>query len=142
LAPCLEHLLPLLVCFLKDSLVTWEHFTSEFATGGDIDITSAEECATAFMPTTNDVNEGALGFFRREARLKPCMTISHLSDQAAFCINNTQAFMDACFEADDHWALIWEARLEDTSGIEAKRTEALVDHARNVVDAKRAKDEE
>ncbi|KAF8958266.1 hypothetical protein BDZ97DRAFT_1706198, partial [Flammula alnicola] len=51
------------VAFFRGSLATWERFSSEFAPGGVIDEASAEEKHLAWMPATNDVNEGALGAY-------------------------------------------------------------------------------
>jgi len=44
-------------------VVTWKKFTSEFAPGGLIDKATADERKLVWMPSTNDVNEGALGSF-------------------------------------------------------------------------------
>src|SRR5436190_62596 len=64
LAPQLPHLLPVLVAFFEGAAKTWKRFTSEFAPGGLIDEATTEEKELAWMPPTNDVNEGALGAFR------------------------------------------------------------------------------
>ena len=42
---------------------TWKRFISEFAPGGLIDEATAEEKELAWMPPTNDINEGAVGSF-------------------------------------------------------------------------------
>ena len=42
----------------------------EFHEGGMIDNTTAEEKEKAWMPPTNDANEGALGTFRTHIRCK------------------------------------------------------------------------
>ena len=61
--PELPYLKPLLVTFFKGAAETWKQFTSEFAPGGLIDEVTIEEKNLAWMPATNDVNEGALGSF-------------------------------------------------------------------------------
>lgn len=63
MAPEFPHLKPLLVAFFTGASQTWKRFTSEFAPGGLIDEATAEEKDLAWMPPTNDVNEGALGSF-------------------------------------------------------------------------------
>jgi hypothetical protein len=63
LAPTLPHLQDLLVVFFEGAAETWKHFTSEFAPGGLIDEATVEERELAWMPATNDENEGALGSF-------------------------------------------------------------------------------
>jgi hypothetical protein len=61
--PELPHLKPLLVRFFQGAAKGWKRFTSEFAPGGLIDEATVEEKDLAWLPTTNDVNEGALGSF-------------------------------------------------------------------------------
>jgi hypothetical protein len=56
----LPHLQVLLITFLKGALETWIHFTSEFMSGGRIDHSTAAQWDQAYMPTTNDANEGML----------------------------------------------------------------------------------
>jgi hypothetical protein len=62
--PELPHLANVLVAFLKGALTTWKRFTTEFVPGGLIDEASAEQKDLAWMPATNDVNEGILGSYR------------------------------------------------------------------------------
>ena len=64
LIPKLPHFHDLLISFFKGAAEeTWERFTSEFAPGGLIDKATAEERELAWMPATNDENEGLLGSF-------------------------------------------------------------------------------
>ncbi|KAE9404035.1 hypothetical protein BT96DRAFT_989762 [Gymnopus androsaceus JB14] len=51
------------VAFFRGSLSTWTRFSSEFAPAGLIDLATAEEKYLAWMPATNDVNEGLLGCY-------------------------------------------------------------------------------
>jgi hypothetical protein len=71
LVPQLPHLSQVLVAFLKGALVTWERFTSEFVPGGLIDEATDLEKDLAWMPPTNDINEGVLGSYRVFMRYKP-----------------------------------------------------------------------
>jgi len=64
LAPEFPHLKRALVAFFGGALESWKQFTSEYTPGGLIDEATQEEKDLAWMPTTNDVNEGALGQFR------------------------------------------------------------------------------
>ncbi|KAF8799066.1 hypothetical protein BYT27DRAFT_7264089 [Phlegmacium glaucopus] len=103
LSPTLPHLRDLLLVFFKGAAETWEHFTSEFAPGGLIDEATTEEKELAWMPATNDVNEGALGSFRHLMRYQPQLTLLNHNALAMFFRNNTQAFMAAKFtEAVDY----------------------------------------
>jgi len=61
--PELPHLTEVLVAFLKDALVTWKCFTSEFEDGGLIDKATDAEKDLAWMSPTNDANEGILGAY-------------------------------------------------------------------------------
>jgi len=71
MASQLPYLQPLLVAFCKGAAETWKRFTSEFAPGGLIDEATVEEKDLAWMPPTNDVNEGALGSFWVLMRRQP-----------------------------------------------------------------------
>ncbi|KAF8815542.1 hypothetical protein BYT27DRAFT_7225035 [Phlegmacium glaucopus] len=74
MSPELPYLEPLLVSFFKGASETWKRFTSEFAPGGLIDEATVEERELAWMPATNDVNEGALGSFRVLLHRQPQLT--------------------------------------------------------------------
>src|SRR6266568_6380667 len=122
----LPHLQDLLVVFFKGAAETWKRFTSEFAPGGLIDEATAEERELAWMPATNDENEGALGSFRRLMRNQPQLTLLNHNALAIFFQNNTQAFMAAKFtEAADYHYLRKLAR--DANGDEQKRRKELVE---------------
>jgi len=64
LIPTLPHFHNLFIAFFQGAAETWIRFTSEFAPGGLIDEATTEERELAWMPATNDENEGALGSFR------------------------------------------------------------------------------
>ncbi|ESK81597.1 hypothetical protein Moror_11130 [Moniliophthora roreri MCA 2997] len=66
----LPHLSSCFVAFLKGALTTWEHFTLEFKADGIIAKASAEEKKLAFMPATNDANEGTLRMWQKWVREK------------------------------------------------------------------------
>lgn len=75
LARGLPHLRGATVAFLKGALEIWERFLAEFVQGGDIAKSSASQRQLAWMPTTNDHNEGALGTFRISKQKAPNMTL-------------------------------------------------------------------
>ena len=85
----------LLVAFFTGAANTWEQFTSEFAEGGLIDEVTAEERDLAWLPATNDENEGALGSFWQLMSQQPQLTLLNHNALAMFYKNNTQAFMAA-----------------------------------------------
>ena len=125
LGPSLPYLRELLVVFFQAALETWEQFTSEFAPGGAIDQATTEERELAWLPATNDENEGALGSFRRLICHQPQLTLLDYNALAMFFRNNTQAFMAAKFtEAVDYQHLRDLAR--KAAGDEKKRCIELV----------------
>ena len=126
--PDLPHLEALLVRFFKGAAKGWKHFTSEFTPGGLIDEATAEEKDMAWLPTTNDVNEGALGSFRVLMHRQPQLTVLQYNAQAMFHHNKTQAFMDAKFtSADDFKFLHKEAR--NLKGVDKQRKLEIIDYA-------------
>ena len=111
LSPQLPHLQPVLVAFFKGALITFERFTSEFAPGSPIDLASATEKELAWMPPTNDVNEGALGSYRIYIRKKPTITVQQYNALTMFNFNYTEEWMDKEFTAEDLVTNgLWEKR--------------------------------
>ena len=94
LIPRLPHLREALVAFFQGALDTWERFTSEFAADGLIASSTAAERARAWIPTTNDVNEGALGDLRVWKRKAPSMTLLHFNSRKMYKRNDTKTFME------------------------------------------------
>jgi hypothetical protein len=62
-----------------------------------IDQSTAKEKELAWMPATNDVNEGALGAFHIQMQTKPQLTMTNHNALAMFEHNDTQNFMNALF---------------------------------------------
>lgn len=126
LSSTLPHLRAMLVSFFEGASTTWEHFTSEFAPGGIIDEATSEEKDLAWLPATNDENEGALGTFRQFMRRQPQLTLLNHNAAAMFCRNNTHNFIAAKFtEPKDYMHLRHLVR--DTGGEERKRRKELVE---------------
>jgi hypothetical protein len=127
MASQLPHLQQLLVTFCEGAAETWKRFTSEFAPGGLIDEATVEEKDLAWMPPTNDVNEGALGSFRVLMRRQPQLTVLQYNAQAMFFHNNTQAFMDTKLtELEDQQFIHKLAR--EATGEQRKWKEQLIQH--------------
>ncbi|KAH9949428.1 hypothetical protein B0H21DRAFT_820030 [Amylocystis lapponica] len=143
LAPRLPYLKPITVAFFRGALETWERFTAEFSPGGLIDLASASKRESAWMPSTNDANEGALGSYRLHARRSPKGSGHLYNAQAMVARNNTEAFITEKFTAEeDHTFLRVQARLIDSSKLELQRRQAQIDFNQRVVDLKRTKDED
>ena len=135
----LPYLLPVLVAFFGGAMITWERFTTEFAPGSPIDLASAEDKERAWMPPTNDVNEGALGSYRLYIRKKPTTTIEQYNALTMFNFNNTEDFMTKCFTPEDHKFIREEARAAEHNKGEKKIREELRLHAAAKADAARQK---
>ena len=123
----LPYLKELLVAFFTGADETWTRFTSEFSPGGLIDTATTEERDLAWMPATNDENEGALGSFRKLIRQQPQLTIQGYNGLAMFFHNNTQLFMEAKFTTDEDYKFLHKLARETGSGEQAWR-QAGVDH--------------
>lgn len=127
LMPNLPHLKEITLAFFRGALATWLQFSSEFAPGGLIDEASATERQLAWMPSTNDANEGSLGGYRVKMRQFPSLTLHQFNAMAMYRRNDTQDFMDAVFTFDDHLHIMRTARELDSSGLEGKRKRALTE---------------
>jgi hypothetical protein len=135
----LPYLKPLLVRYFRGALTTWERFTSEFAAQGVIDLATPAEKEKAWMPPTNDVNEGALGSYRVFIRKKP-NTSMHMYNAIAMCARNgTEQFMLKNFKEDDYAYIRQQARLVESSGLEKKRRKAMMEKKIEQVEAARSK---
>lgn len=116
----MPHFKALTVAFFVGLAPVWERFSAEFAPGGLIDTATDDELAQAWMPSTNDANEGALGAFRVHMRNNPQLTAHQYNAQAMYARNNTQDFMDAVLKPLDHLYVMQKAREIDESKLEEK----------------------
>ncbi|KAF9474254.1 hypothetical protein BDN70DRAFT_908580 [Pholiota conissans] len=106
LIPTLPHFRELFIAFFTGAAETWMRFTSEFAPGGLIDEATVEEKELAWMPTTNDENEGALGSFWQLMQHQPQLTLLSHNALALFFRNGTQAFMAAKFTKEEDYQFL------------------------------------
>lgn len=130
----LPHLRKMLVAFLEGALVTWIRFSSEYAPGGLIDGMTDAEKEKAYLPATNDRNEGALGFYIVFARNNPSATLQTYNALACFTRNHTQRFVNAFFAAEDHRFVMARTREIDASGMEQLRKQEQADFDRNLAE--------
>ena len=126
--PELPALPAILVAFLKGAAETWERFTEEFAPGSDISNATDDELDQAWMMSTNDANEGALGAYRLWTRQNPRGTQAYFNAQKRHHENDTQDFMDAMFDEGDHTHIRRKARELDSSRHEVRRHEQQAEH--------------
>ncbi len=123
----LPYLEELLIAFFTGADETWTRFTSEFAPGSLIDAATTEERDLAWMPTTNDENEGALGSFQKLIQQQPQLTLQAYNGLSMFFCNNTQLFMEAKFTAEEDHKFLHKIAREMGSGEQAWRKTG-VDH--------------
>ncbi|KAF8207327.1 hypothetical protein K438DRAFT_1755378 [Mycena galopus ATCC 62051] len=127
------------LAFFRGSLATWARFSAEFAPGGIIDLLTASERDLAWMPSTNDGNEGCLGAYHIAIRGKPTLMLHQSNALAMYGRNDTQNFMDTVLMAEDHAHTMREARWIDSSGEEAQRRWDIVDFRVKTTDMQKAK---
>lgn len=142
LIPSLSHFRAVLLAFLQGSLETWERFSADYQSGGVIALATPEERALAYMPVTNDRNEGALGSMRQDARHRPNHSSLSFNSAAALKHNNTSAFIESSLttKEDIHY-LRRVARELDSSGLETMQVRAQATYDEDIVCEKRQKAE-
>lgn len=106
LMPKLPNIEGALVTFFKGALGTWERFTPEFAADGIVTTATAAERARAWMPTTNDSNEGALGDYRVAKRKWPNLTIAQYNSRKMYARNNTGLYIIQMFDTPEKYAFL------------------------------------
>ena len=97
----LPHIKGALVAFFTSALATWKCFTPEFAADGIVTTATAAECARAWMPTTNDANEGALGEYRVAKHKWPNLTLAQYNSCKMYAKNNTGAYIIQAFDTTE-----------------------------------------
>ncbi len=128
LMPELPYLEDLLVAFFKGAARTWKRFISEFAPGGLIDEATAEEREAAWMPPTNDANEGALGAYRVAMRRQPWLSEDQFNAWYMARVNGTEEFIkNVLTHPEDHKFVHKLAREGESQGKQMKK-KALVEH--------------
>jgi hypothetical protein len=136
----LPHLRIALIAFFTGSLIVWNRLTPEFVPGSITASLSDVERASAWMPATNDRNEGALGAYRLHARQRPSLTLHQYNAQALYRHNDTKAFIaSSCTDEDLQW-LRTKARQMDSSGLETARRAALNAHSEQVARERQEKE--
>ncbi|QRV88382.1 hypothetical protein RhiJN_16400 [Ceratobasidium sp. AG-Ba] len=134
----LPYLEDLCVASCRSALQTWGRFTDEFAPNALLASLDSEQRNIAFMPPTNDVNEGALGTWRVWSRRYPRLTLHKYNALMANRSNATEAYMDANFTCEQYRWLMEEARRIDSSKLEDTRKAELVMATKNEAERNQA----
>lgn len=90
LVPSMPHVRAVFVAFLKRALITWKRFSAEFVADGVIASSSTAQKDAAWMPSTNDANEGALGVYRIENRVYSVESMHMCNARLMHKRNNTR----------------------------------------------------
>lgn len=129
--------------FLEGALETWERFSAEYGDDGLIAGLTEAERYLAWMPPTNDTNEGTLGAARVFSRTNPTGTWLLFNAVFKFKRNDTHGFRDAMLSNAEHGTMLRrEARLLLESKREKKRRREIVEESMAEVEAKRQKFED
>ncbi|CDO75906.1 hypothetical protein BN946_scf184768.g8 [Trametes cinnabarina] len=124
------HLRQIFVAFLQGALTTWGRFSQEFAKGGAIDCATEAELDTAWVSSTNDHNEGALGSRCSWSHSRPNASEAYYNAQAKYHSNATEDFIQAHLHLpEDQQHLRAVARSLDSSGHESIRRQEQGVHA-------------
>lgn len=129
--------------FLKGALDTWERFSSEFINGGLIAALTEADKDLAWMPATNDVNEGVLGSVRVFSRANPHGFLGLFNARFRYRRNNTEDFIKTYLSGDELQAFLRkEARKEDEMGLDRKRRREIAEQHETEAKAKKQKRDE
>ncbi|KIJ31592.1 hypothetical protein M422DRAFT_81641, partial [Sphaerobolus stellatus SS14] len=136
----LPHLKDLLVAFFTGAAETWVRFTSEYETGGTIDKLSPERRLQAWMLSTNDINEGALGRYRVTIRRNPNMTEEGYNSSTMSKLNGTLAWMEDRLTSEDRAIIRRRVRKSDEQQLERKRRKIQAEYNAELVRKKKERD--
>lgn len=134
------HLRQLLVQFLQGAQETWVRFTAEFSPGGSIDKSTTLQRRHAFMNTTNDCNEGALGSMRTTLRRAPHMSLNYFNSSFMYKKNETSTYVSTVLGTDDWMRLRRKAREMEGQHNEHQRRKAQAEYDCEVVRRNREQD--
>lgn len=136
------HLREAIVAFFEGAVEVWERFTTEFKSGGLIAKASAEQRRRAWMRTTNDDNEGALGALRVHMRLAPSMTLDQHNSRMMYAINNTEAWAEERLTPEDAQFIRAVVREREGQGRGKAHFRAQAEADQRTIEEKRRKDQE
>ncbi|KAF8574953.1 hypothetical protein K439DRAFT_1623944 [Ramaria rubella] len=125
LAPTLPYLSGVVVAFFES---------------GKIANAPVELRQATWMPTTNDVNEGALGSYRVAIHCYPSISQHQFNARTCFKRNHTSAYMKASLTTPDHQHLCQQAHTLDEQSLEKKRWREQASYDRGVVNHKHSQD--
>jgi hypothetical protein len=123
----LPHLKLLLAAFFRGAHAKWLNFTAEFAEDAAMAKLSCDQRRKAFLNTTNDANEGALGMLRVALRRAPNMSLFTYNSLMMIRQNNVAEFF-ATLDAEGLAFVRAEARRLAHGSVEKLRRIELAEH--------------
>ncbi|KDN41211.1 hypothetical protein RSAG8_07625, partial [Rhizoctonia solani AG-8 WAC10335] len=120
----LPYFTDLFVAFCQGALQAWIRFTEEFSPSAPVALLTPEQHDKAFMPPTNDANEGALG--RVWARRFPSLALHKFNAINMNRANQTETYVAENFTLKQHKWIRAEGRRIDSSKLEANRKATIV----------------
>lgn len=99
----MPHIRGALVAFCEGALETWTRFSREFAPNGPIAGLTSSMRARAYMPATNDWNEGEVGSWRVQSRHKPNLTLDQHNARRVMKQNGTGTYIASLEPVDRKW---------------------------------------
>ncbi len=129
--PQLPYLSPLLVSFCTGALETWERFTFEFLAEGAIDTTTTEQIESAWIESTNDLNEGAFGNWQQAARIRPNMSLNYFNALQMYKKNGASSYLKS-LTPEEHKALRKLVHDQDSSGNNHAIKHTMAQHMKDV----------
>lgn len=120
-----EDVIGAITAFFAGAEEGWIRFSEEYAPEGRVASLTPAQRDRAFMPTTNDANEGALGHYRLTMRQKPSLSLLHYNSMMLYKRNCTSGYMKRHFGVKGHAYLRQRARMIDSLGLEKQRRRAL-----------------
>lgn len=92
-AGMLPYLAEIFAGFLVAAAAKLDDFTTEFQPGAPLQQLSEDQKHDIFFNATNDLNEGILGFMRRQHRIRPCISDKTLNGIAMYLRNDTREWI-------------------------------------------------
>ena len=89
--------------FLIAAAAKLDDFTTEFRPDAPLQQLTEEQRDHVFFNATNDLNEGILGFMRRQHRIRPLISDSTLNGIAMYLRNDTREWTSAHSAEFKHW---------------------------------------
>lgn len=123
-ANTLPQLKNIIGAFFCAARVKWEGFSQEYQVNGTIAKMTPVQRHAAFLSTTNDVNEGALGLLRVVLRRAPNLSLQGYNARMLLKRNNVVGYIESLPLEQRAWARKFarsEARLLTTGDHERKR---------------------